>query len=78
MTRTLSCIVTPCTNLAKIYCGHVHKNKRKVIAGYCRQHEQASIQFIKGKDCQGCHGIWREENSEEYIPRTNPSQEYEW
>jgi len=55
-THTQVCIV--CFSNAVTYTGHVHKSKKKVIAGWCEQHDNCSSLPDSNKKCIGCYGEW--------------------
>ncbi len=63
MSYTLKCLF--CEEKPTCYCGHVHKGREKIIAGFCKMHfdaEERKEVTVKFKsNCPGCHGEWKEE-----------------
>lgn len=57
--QTVNCLV--CGKPAETYSGHVHKDKKKVTAGFCGRHPKAARKFSFRPlvNCKGCYGEFR-------------------
>lgn len=61
MEETIKCLACPKT--ASSHSGHVHKGKRVLLAGWCREHSLAKTSIVMPrahKYCRGkgCFGKW--------------------
>ena len=59
---TQNCII--CGKKAKTWTGHVHKKDKRVLAGFCKEHDnRESENLLQRKPhpgCAGCFGEWEE------------------
>jgi len=54
--HTQFCIL--CFKKVAIYTGHVHKNSKKILAGWCKNHKNLLDLSEACKNCIGCYGNW--------------------